>query len=49
MSKINDSETKGALLLATIGAIGFGLWAGSIGAGILAWVVLIVVISRVAR
>jgi len=46
---VTDKEVKGVFIMALIGAIGFGLWVGSIGAGILAWVVLSIAISRVMR
>ena len=47
--KENDKAVVGVFIMATIGAIGFGLWVGSVGAAILAWVVLSIVISRVMR
>jgi len=49
MNEEQDSAAKGAILWGAIGAVGFGLWLESIGAGIFAWTILIAFLARMAR
>ncbi len=49
MNKEEDNTAKGAILWGAIGAIGFGLWLGSVGAGLFAWTLLVMLLARMAR
>ena len=48
-SEPSNGAVTGVILLSTIGAMGFGLWVGSFGAALLAWPILIILISRMMR
>ena len=48
-NELNDSLVNGVILLSTIGAVGLGLWAGSVGVTLFSWVGLIILLSLVVR
>ena len=48
-NKEEDQKALGAILWAAIGAIGFGFWLESIGAGVFAWPILVAFLARMAQ